>query len=457
MAGSLFERTLATAEMEAVFADASLLGAMLAFEAALAGAEADAGVVPEAAAKSIAAACRVEHFDIEAIVAEARRAGSIAIPLVRHLTARVAAADAAAAAFVHRGSTSQDVIDTAMVLATQRAVALIEADLDRLVASLFALARQHAATPMLARTLMQPAQVISFGFKVVAWLAPLVRARERLARAAASALQLQFGGAVGTLGALDGHGADIARRLGERLGLPVPAAAWHVQRDAWVALGSEVALLGGSLGKIGHDLALLAQGEVGEAAEAHQAGRGGSSAMPNKRNPVAALIAIAAAARTPLLHAALLAAMPQEHERSLGLWQAELAAWPALFLAAHGSLRALADIAPELGIDAVRMRANIDAQRGAVFAESAVSLLAESIGKTRAHDLLARLAAESAAEGTHLEALVRREVGADAALAALDRARIATAFDVDAAARRAGVLAVAQLDALQRNEEGTST
>jgi 3-carboxy-cis,cis-muconate cycloisomerase len=149
--------------------------------------------------------------------------------------------------------------------------------------------------------------------------------------------------------------------------------------------------------------------------------------------------------------------MPQEHERSLGLWQAELAAWPALFLAAHGSLRALADVAPELGVDAARMRANIDAQRGAVFAESAAGLFADSIGKVRAHDLLARLAAESAAEGTNLEALVRREVGADPALAAVDRSRIAAAFDVDAAARRAGALAVAQLDALQWNEEGTST
>jgi 3-carboxy-cis,cis-muconate cycloisomerase len=202
---------------------------------------------------------------------------------------------------------------------------------------------------------------------------------------------------------------------------------------------------------------LLAQGEVGEAAEARQAGRGGSSAMPNKRNPVAAMIAIAAAVRTPHLLAALLAAMPQEHERSLGLWQAELAEWPALFMAAHGSLRALADACPRLDVDAARMRANIEAQRGAVFAEAAASVLAELIGKPRAHEMLARLAAESAERGTNLEALVLREIGADAALATIDRAQIATAFDIDAAAGHAGRLAETQLDALRHHIEGTAT
>ena len=342
-AGSLFERTLATAEVEAVFADRSIVAAMLEFEAALAEAQAAENLVPHDAGAAIGAACRVEAFDVDALVADGRVAGSIAIPLVRQLTAQVAANHAEAAGFVHKGSTSQDVIDTAMVLVMRRALALIEADLDRLVEALAALARRHATTPMLARTLLQPAQVASFGLEVVGWLMPLLRARERLARSARGALQLQFGGAIGTRGGFDGKGDAVARRMGASLSLAVPPAAWHTQRDAWVALGLDVALLCGSLGKIGRDLSLLAQAEVGEVAEPAAPGRGGSSAMPNKRNPVAALVAIAAAVRAPQRAAALLAAMPQEHQRGLGNWQAELAEWPGLFMAAHGSVRALAD------------------------------------------------------------------------------------------------------------------
>ena len=371
MAGTIFERTLATAGIEAVFGDVAIVAAMLEFEAALAEAEAAEGVIPASAATAIVSACRGEPFDIEAIVAEARSAGALAIPLVLHLKARVASGDAQAAGFVHHGSTSQDVIDTAMVLATRAALALIDADLNRLVDALLDLARRHRATPMLARTLMQPAQVASFGLEVVNWVAPLVRTRERLRLAAQAALQLQFGGAVGTLALLGDKGPAVAGRLAARLGLGAPAGAWHTQRDDWVTLGCTVAVLCGCLGKIGRDLALLAQGEVGELAEPRAAGRGTSSTMPHKRNPVAALVAITAATRAPHQAAALLAAMPQEHQRGLGNWQAELAVWPALFMTAHGALRALADACcAGLEVDASRMRANIDAHRRALGAQA---------------------------------------------------------------------------------------
>ncbi len=372
MAGTIFERTLATAATEAVFSDATIVGAMLEVEAALADAEAAEGLIPADAAAVIVAACRSDDFDIDALVANARSAGALAIPLVLHLKARVGASDAEAARFVHHGSTSQDVIDTAMVLATRQALGLIEADLDRLVDALLALARQHLATPMLARTLMQPAQVASFGLEVGAWVAPLVRTRERLRVAARAALQLQLGGAIGTLGLLGDKGAAVARRVGEQLGLKVPAGAWHTQRDDWVALGCTVAVLCGCLGKIGRDLALLAQGEIAEVAEPKVAGRGTSSAMPHKRNPVAAMVAVAAAPRAPQLVVTLLAAMPQEHQRGLGNWQAELATWPALFMAAHGAVHALAEAcASGLEVDAGRMRANIDAHHRSPAASGA--------------------------------------------------------------------------------------
>jgi 3-carboxy-cis,cis-muconate cycloisomerase len=345
---------------------------------------------------------------------------------------------------VHLGSTSQDVIDTAMAIATRQALVLIDADLARLVAALAALARVHLDTPMLARTLMQPAQVISFGFKIVAWVAPLARARERLVRARAAALRLQFGGAVGTLAPLGAKGPAVARRLAAQLELAPADGAWHVQRDDWAALGCEVAVLCGSLGKIGHDLALLAQAEVGEVAEPSGAGRGGSSAMPQKKNPVAAMTAIAAAIRAPHHAAAVLAAMAPSHERGLGEWQAELAEWPSLFLATHGALVALADACGGLEVDSARMRANIERQHGTVFAEAAAALLVPSLGKAKAHALLASLSSRATREGAQLHALLR----ADPAARAIDAAALEAAFDVDAAARHAGALARVQLDRL---------
>ncbi|HEV7575028.1 MAG TPA: lyase family protein [Caldimonas sp.] len=453
MTASIFARTLASAAMVEVFADRSIVAAMLAFESALAEAEAAEGAIPPGAAAPIAAASRAGAGDVDSLVDEARRAGSLAIPLVKRLTATVAERDEAAAAFVHHGSTSQDVIDTAMVIVTKRALALIDADLARLSASLRALARAHLATPMLARTLLQPAQVISFGFKLVAWVAPLLRARDRLAHARDTALRVQLGGAVGTLATLGDKGPAVARRLAAQLGLATGEGAWHVQRDDWVALGCEVAVLCGSLGKIGRDIALLAQAEVGEVAEPSASGRGGSSAMPQKRNPVAAMTAIAASVRAPHHAAALLAAMAPPHERGLGEWQAELAEWPSLFLETHGALAALADACGGLEVNAARMRENIDRQHGTVFAEAAAALLVPSLGKAKAHELLAALSARAVGEGGDLHALLR----AEPSLRGIDATALAAAFDVDAAARRAGTLAAAQLDRLAPSPPSSGT
>jgi 3-carboxy-cis,cis-muconate cycloisomerase len=432
----LFERFLSTAAMAETFGAPALLQGMLDFEAALARAQAAEGVIPAAAAAPIVAACRVEQFDLDAIVAAGAVAGSLAIPLVRELTARVAAADASAAGYVHWGSTSQDVIDSAMVLATRRALALIDARIGDLTNALLALARQHADTPMLGRTLMQPALVISFGFKLVGWVAPLVRARERLRSRAGAALKLQLGGAVGTLSVIGARGPAVARRMAGDLQLGLAPGAWHTQRDEWVALGCEVGVLCGSLGKIARDIALLAQGEIGELAEpgtsAGGAAKGGSSAMPHKRNPVASMIALAASMRAPHRVAALLATMPQEHERGLGNWQAELAEWPGLFLSAHGAVDALAEAATGLSVDTARMRRNIDALNGLVFAEAAAMLFARDLGKARAQALLETLSRQAVAEQRPLLELAQKAVAENASLVALR-----AAFDVDAAARQA--------------------
>jgi 3-carboxy-cis,cis-muconate cycloisomerase len=448
---SIFDSFLTTPDMIAVFDDAAVVQAMLAFEAALARAQAAQGLIPARAASAIEGVCKAQLYDIPALIRAGQRAGSLAIPLVKELQKTVALYDEDAARHVHWGSTSQDVIDTALVLVTREAMQLLDDGLRELCGHLLRLAEQHLSTPVLARTLMQPAQVTSFGFKAAGWLAPLVRARSQLRAQAARALQLQLGGAVGTLAAMGESGAAVAAQVAARLRLRAADAAWHTQRDEWVRLGLEAAVLGGSLGKIATDLGLMAQGEVAELAEPSGKGRGGSSAMPHKRNPVSTMIALAAARRTPQHAAALLACMDQQHERGLGNWQAELAEWPQLFLSVHGALRALNEAFAGLSVDRERMLQNIRALHGLVFAEAASNWLAGAIGRPKAHALLEDLSRRAGA-GQDLEQLLREAVAADPQLAAqVDPAHIGGLFDAVAATEPARRLADAQLHRLRQD------
>ena len=451
MSALVFESFLSTPEVLAVFSETSLVQAMLDFEAALARAQAAEGMIPAAAALTIADACKRELFDVPAIVAASGRAGSLAIPLLRQLTDRVAVIDADAAGCVHWGSTSQDVIDTAMGLLSRRALALIDRDLGRLIDALLLIADQHLRAPVLARTLMQPAQVVSLGFKLVAWTAPLLRCRQRLRDAAASALQLQLGGAVGTLAVMGEQGAAVAARMAADLSLALPAGAWHTQRDDTATLACQVGVLCGALGKIAKDISLMAQAEVGELAEPSGDGRGGSSAMPHKRNPVACMVALAAAARTPHRVAAILASMEQEHERGLGNWQAELAETAGLYIAAHGAVKALADIAADLQVDAPRMRANIESLHGLVCAEAVAMRFATRIGKAQAHALLQALSQQVGASGPHLRDLCLQALHDDARLRGhFEPTEIAAMFAPEVAAEAAVRIAAPRLDALRQ-------
>jgi len=447
---SAFEAFLSTPGMLGVFAQDAVVQAMLDFEAALAEAQAAEGVIATAAVVPIRRACALDQVDAAAIVAASGRAGSLAIPLVKQLTEAVRRLDAEAATQVHWGATSQDVIDTAMVLCTRRALGMVEHELAALEQALWRLAERHAGAPVLARTLMQPASVTSFGFKLVQWMAPLARARQRLRAAGEAALQLQLGGAVGTLAVMGDRGPAVARRMAVTLGLPAPAGSWHTQRDDWVRLGAEVGVLCGSLGKIARDWSLMAQGEVGELAEPSGAGRGGSSAMPHKRNPVAAMVALASALRAPQRVAALLQAMPQEQERGLGNWQAELAEWAGLWAAAHGAVAALAEAAAGLEVDPARMRRNILALHGLVSAEAASMRLAEVVGKPKAQALLEQLSRRCVAEGVLLAGLVKQAVADDAALAAaVTPQEIDTLFDPDHAAAHARARAAEAFERLR--------
>lgn len=368
---NVFEGFLSTPEVSEAFGDHNFVAAMLRFEAALANAQAAAGVIPEAAAKSIVDTCKVDLFDAAKIVRESARAGSLSVPLVKSLKETVGLFNREAVPFVHFGSVSQDVIDTAMALITRDVLERVEADLRTCIEAIFQLAHKHLDTPMLARTLMQPASVTSFGLKCVNWAAPLVRGLKRLQSVKLSALKVQLGGGIGTLARMGERGPQITQHMAQALGLGIPSAPWHTQRDEWIALACELGLLAGSLGKIAKDVSLLGQFEVGEVWERHEPGRGASSDMPHKNNPVASMAALAAAQRVPQRLAALLASMPHEHERALGGWQAELAEWSQLLMSTHASSKAMASALPYLVVDAKRMRGHIEAAAQSVDKDSA--------------------------------------------------------------------------------------
>jgi 3-carboxy-cis,cis-muconate cycloisomerase len=313
---------LSSAAMRAVCDDMAYLQHMLDFEAALARAEGTAGVIPASAAGPIAKACKASSFDLADLAEAATRAGNLAIPLVKALTAGVAKAHADAARYVHWGATSQDVIDTAGMLTLRAAIDALAPDLDRAIAGFAKLARQHRNTAVVARTWLQHALPMPFGLKLAEYAAALHRSRSRLRRLRSEGLALQFGGAAGTLASLGDKGLQVAERLAQELGLPLPDAPWHTHRDRIAEAASVFAVLTGTCGKIARDVQLMMQTDVAEAFEPSGQGRGGSSTMPHKRNPVAAATALAAATMAPNLAATIFAAQVQDHERSAGPWHA---------------------------------------------------------------------------------------------------------------------------------------
>ncbi|MSP48990.1 MAG: 3-carboxy-cis,cis-muconate cycloisomerase [Alphaproteobacteria bacterium] len=384
----LHARLFGDPAVDDALSDDARLQAMLDVELALAEAAFELGLAPEAALPAIRAAAKASLYDHVVLADEAAKAGNLAIPLVRMMTRKVAETDASASDFVHLGATSQDIIDTGLVLQLRRAVPLIMAHLDRAATAAADHARRHALTPMAGRTWMQQAVPITFGLKAAGWFEALSRVNARIAADLVAAAVLQFGGASGTLASLGGDGVELAEALGRRLGLPVPDLPWHAHRDRLVALGASLGIAAGTLGKLARDLALLGQTEIGEAYEAPTSDRGGSSTMPHKRNPVLASVALAAAERAPGLVATLLGAMGQEHERGLGGWQAEWETLPELVRVVAGSARSMADALSGLVVDPERMRANLQATGGLVLAEAVSATLGSRIGKARAHGLV---------------------------------------------------------------------
>jgi 3-carboxy-cis,cis-muconate cycloisomerase len=400
---------LSSAAMRAVCDDAPYLQHMLDFEAALARAEAATGVIPAGAADTITQACQARAFDLGALAEAATRSGNLAIPLVKALTAHVAKTDADAARYVHWGATSQDVIDTATVLSLRAAIDALLPDVDRAIAGFAKLARQHRTTAVVARTWLQHALPMPFGLKLAEYAAALHRSRTRLQRLRDEALALQFGGAAGTLAALGDKGWQVAERLAQELKLTLPEAPWHTHRDRIAEAASVFAILAGSCGKIARDVSLMMQTDVAEAFEPSGEGRGGSSTMPHKRNPVAAATALAAATMAPNLAATIFAAQIQEHERSAGPWHAEWPTLPMLQLVTSGGLAAIVDIAEGLEVDAARMRVNLDATHGLIMAEAVTMALAEKIGKSEAHHLVEAASKKAVADKKDLREVLTQD------------------------------------------------
>ena len=370
-----------TPEMAAVFSDRAKIRAMLACEAALARAQGKLGIVPAELAAAIEAVS-ADAFDLAAIGQSTALAGVPVIPFLKALQSHLPKSLEAA---LHKGATTQDMVDTALVLQMREAFALVRADLCETIAALSALAQQHRTTPCVGRTYGQHAAPLSFGYKVAVWCAGIAETAVQLNALEQRVLTASLFGPVGTFSAMGERGPEVSQAFAGELGLNAATIAWHTSRARMVEAGVWLATLAGALGKIAGDIVFLTSTEVGEVFEPHIAGRGGSSAMPHKRNPVASTLIIAAASAAKGHVMTLLDSMAAAHERPAGAWHAEWHALPQLFGLVAGALREAKLLAHGLVVDAARMRGNIDATRGLLFADAAAGLLAGKMGREAAH------------------------------------------------------------------------
>lgn len=414
----LFDRYFTQEGMREVFSDRGRVQGMLDFEAGLARAEASIGAIPAEVVNDIVAACDASLYDFDALAVAIGNAGNSAIPLVKALGQQIARRNEKAERYVHMGATSQDAMDSGLVVQLRSAITLLDKDLENLADALAQQAQRHAGVPMPGRTWLQQATPITLGAKIAGWLGAITRHRQRLKELKPRLLCLQFGGASGSLAALGEMAFPIAEALARELKLNLPDQPWHTQRDRLVEFASWLGLVAGGLGKIGRDLSLMMQTEAGEVFEPAAAGKGGSSTMPHKRNPVGAAVMIGAATRAPGLVATMFSAMPQEHERSLGLWHAEWETLPELCCLVSGSLQQALAVIPGLEVDAGRMRQNLDLTHGLVLAEAVSIALAQRIGRDAAHHLIEQCCRRAVEQGRHLREVLGDEPEVTAQLSA---------------------------------------
>ncbi|WP_225447657.1 adenylosuccinate lyase family protein [Streptacidiphilus sp. P02-A3a] len=404
----------------AELSDEAWVAAMLEAEVALARAQASLGVIPAASADAVAEGVRSARIDVVDLAERARGAANPVVVLVQELTAAVAAVDPSAAEHVHLGSTSQDILDSAAMLLATRTLAGIDRDLSRIAAALAALAREHRATPMAARTLAQHAVPTTFGLKAAGWLGSVLDAADRL-RATAAALPAQLGGAAGTMAAYQeyargtaaegpGHGIELAARFAAELGLAEPSAPWHSLRIPLCDLGWALSAVTGTLGKFALDVQGMSRTEVAEVAEPAAGGRGVSSAMPQKRNPVLATLVVSAARQLPVYAVVLAQSMLAEDERAPGAWHAEWQPLREVLRLAAGAAHTAAELAEGLEVFPLNLRRNLELTGGSIVSERLNVALAPLLGKAEAKRLLAECARQTAAGGdSFADVLKRRE------------------------------------------------
>jgi 3-carboxy-cis,cis-muconate cycloisomerase len=417
--GSLF----GTDDMRSVFGDRGWVQAMLDVEAALARVQARLGLIPESAAEAISAAAKADNIPFAEMAAQTRNVGYAVLPLVRALGK---ATPPEAARYIHWGATTQDILDTALVLQMRAGLAIVERDLARIARALAEKARAHRDDVMAGRTHLQHALPVTFGYKAAVWLAPLLDHLERLRALRPHLLAVQFAGAAGTLASLGEQGRAVTTGLAAELGLAAPVAPWHATRERVAEAAAFLGIVCGSLAKIATDVILLMQTEIAEANEPFQHGRGGSSTMPQKRNPIASEYIVAAVRGVHALVPLVLGAMAGDHERSTGPWQSEQLAIPQIFTLTAGALAHAASLAEGMMVDPARMRRNLDGTGGLILAEAVMMALAPRLGRTEAHDIVEHACARVIEKGGSLaEALA-----ADPAIAAnLDREAIDRMLD----------------------------
>src|SRR5687768_10763246 len=395
---AIFKPLFTDEEIAVLLSDAAFVRALVEVEVALARAEARAGVIPAKAAEQIAKAS-ADKVDIAALTQGTVRSGFPIIVLAQELRRQV---DGDAAAFVHWGATTQDIMDTACVLQLRSVIKILRARLGEVARHLSALAERHRNTVLAGRTHGQQALPITFGLKVAGWVAPLVRHVERLDEIAPRLLVVQFGGAAGTLAALGDKGLRVVKELAKELSLAVPVMPWHTQRDSFVEFAGWLSLVTGTLGKMAQDIILLAQTEVGEAGESTEAGRGGSSTMPQKSNPITSELIVAAARTNAALLSAMHQAQIQEHERATHGWQVEWLTAPQMMILTGGALKHAVYLAKNLQVDDIAMRANIARANDVILAEAAVFALARAMPRAKAEELVKTACGIAMAEGKPL-------------------------------------------------------
>ena len=402
-----FRHLYGSDEMRSIFSDEGKIQAWLDTEVALAKSEAACGLIPQSAADAIADAAQFENLDLVAMREEYERVGFPIVPLVHQLNK---VCDAEAAKFIHWGATTQDIIDTGLVLQMRDGLKLIEADLNTIIDALVQLCKEHRNTAMSGRTFQQQAAPITFGYKAAVWLDELLRHRDRLTDVRRRGLLCQFGGAVGTLATLNKDGLDVLRVLSEELGLEEPAISWHTARDGWAEIVFWLSMVCTTFTKIATEVATLMRTEVNEVREPYTAGRGGSSTMPQKRNPISCPLIIAIGNRMRDCVASQLTAMVQLHERDVATQPLEWLVMPDAFVLASGCLKHSKEVLCGLTVDAAKMQQNLEMGGGLLMSEAVMMGLAPKVGRGAAHDLVGQASASAIDKGTTLkEALMANE------------------------------------------------